>query len=741
MESITTRARNRSYAQMLVDGCGPSASLRVPPRSFAVSSLYLLLCATLAAHSRAGETGLELSLDGRDKVGRYEKIEFAIKTDIVGGNPFDPAAIDLQLEFTTPSGKTLTLPAFYIQPYERREAPGNKEWMYPSGMPGFRARFAPAERGAYSCKAVRKDKRGVATSNSVSFEATASQRHGYLRVSTVDPRFLEFGDGTPFFVVGQNLAFIGDSQYMKLSKAEEALQKLAANGANFVRVWACCEDWAMAIEARKSAWSRSWGGKPAFADVPGGEGEPAARALQLGPPKAEAINVQPSHQVTLKPKTSYELSVLVKTDGDAAFTLELGGKALGDPVKSKDQWSEVKRAFTATADQWSLGRLDLRSKGGTALVRKLSLKESAGGPELLWEADTDRAIRGYFNQPDCFMLDCLVQAAEKHGIYIELTVITRDLYMNTLSDPKKPEYTQAVEDAKRLLRYAVARWGWSPNIAMWEYFNEMDPGKPTDRAYREWGECFELVDIYHHLRATSDWGPNPKSWTHPKLDTADLHWYLRPAWGELSKDVPAAVLDRVKLLRTSATEKPALLAEFGLADDKWGLSPYMNQDKAHLHFHDALWASALSGLSGTAMFWWWEQLDKNDAYGQYKPLAAFVADVPFAAAHLKPAPVKTSAEHLRAIALQGKDCAYLWVNDARFTWWKVVLDKAVPQEVTGASLTVDGLEPGAYKVQWWDTQQGKLTKEQTVQAAAGSATLEAPPFTRDVACKVIRAAQ
>jgi len=730
----------------------------------------MLLCGVVATQSQAGEAALELSLDGPPKVGRYEKIEFAIKTDIPGGdlpalagaratphaNPFDAADIGLSVEITTPSGKTLALPAFYVQPYERREVQGNRNWLYPSAPPGFRVRFAPAELGAYSCKAIRRDKRGKATpspnplpqgesatiSNTVAFESVPSKRKGYLRVSSVDPRFLEFTDGTPFFVVGQNLAFIGDAQYMKLHKAEEALQKLAANGANFVRVWACCQDWAMAIEARKSAWGRSWGGKPPFVEVPAAAtGTPALRAVQIGGPKAESANVAPSHQIALKPGTQYELCALVRTEGDAAFSLECNGQALGEPARSKDQWSAFKRSFTTGADQYWLSRLELRAKGGLAQVRELSLKEAGGGPELLWEADTDRPARGYFNQPDCFMLDCLLQAAERQGIYVELTVITRDLYMDTLGDEKKPEYAQAVADAKRLLRYAVARWGWSPHVAMWEYFNEMDPGKPTDRAYKEWGEYLEQIDIYHHLRATSAWGPNPKDWAHAKLDSADLHWYLRPVWGELSKDAAAAVLDRAKLLRDKAPEKPALLSEFGLADDKWGLSPYMDQDKAHLHLHDALWASALSGLSGTTMFWWWEQLDKNNAYGQYKPLAAFVAGMPFAAAKLQPAAVKSSAENLRVVALKGQDCAYLWVNDARFTWWKVVVDKAAPAEVRGATVTVDGLQPGAYKVQWWDTQQGKTIQEETAQAAAEALTLAAPPFTRDVACKIERVKQ
>ncbi|HEY3323475.1 MAG TPA: DUF5060 domain-containing protein [Planctomycetota bacterium] len=770
------------------------------------------LCLSVACVALGGEATIELSIDGPAKVGRFEKIEFSIKTDAPAGNPFDPADVDVSLEIKTPSGKTLKLPAFWMQPYERREANG-REWMYPSVVAGFRARFAPAEVGTYSCKAIRKDKSGVApasvpagkesvptagkdvgatcSSKEVSFEAVNSARKGYLRVSTVDPRFFEFTDGTPFFVIGQNLAFIGYGQYMKLRKAQEAFGKLSANGANFLRIWACCEDWAMAIEARKSAWGRSWGGKQTFVDVVE-PGVPAgAKAARIGAPLGGNLALQPACDVALKPGTQYEISMLVKTEEEAAFELAYGGKVLGEEVKSKDAWAPVKRTITTGPNEMWLGRVELRSKRGPALVRKISMKEVAAAPspltplpparrpappgegnrsggrdardtagaeagattagrevgattagteagatELLWEAEIGRPVRGYFNQPDCAMLDALLESAEKNNLYIELTFFTRDLYMNTLSNEKSPEYTQAIEDGKRLLRYVVARWGYSPSVAMWEYFNEQDPGKPTNRAYKEWGEYFEQIDIYHHMRSTSAWGPAPKDWAHEKLDSADLHWYLRPAWGELSKDSAAAAIDRAKFLREKAPNKPALLSEFGLADDKWGLSPYMNQDKAHLHFHDALWASAHSGLSGTAMFWWWEQIDKNDGYGQYKALSAYLSDVPFAAAHLQPAVAKSSPENVRAFALQGKDCAYVWLNDSRFTWWKVLMDKAEPSEVKDASVTLTGLEAGAYKVQWWDTLSGKIVKEETGNADAGGLKVSAPVFTRDIAVKV-----
>ena len=84
------------------------------------------------------------------------------------------------------------------------------------------------------------------------FTCLASSRKGFLRTSTKDPRFLESTEGEPFFVIGQNVAFVGETQYVTPVKAEQVFSKLAANGANFVRLWTCCQDWALAIEARKA---------------------------------------------------------------------------------------------------------------------------------------------------------------------------------------------------------------------------------------------------------------------------------------------------------------------------------------------------------------------------------------------------------------------------------------------------------------------------------------------------------
>jgi len=675
-------------------------------------------------------------------VGKYERIEFVISVDRRYPSPFDPDQVDLTLLISAPDGSELHVPAFFGQPYERRQFPGRRktaDWVYPVGRPVWMARFAPSQVGTYSAVARLKDGDGIARSGAVRFRSTPSRRKGFLRVSKTDPRFLAFDRGEPFFAIGQNLAFVGEGQPVNLSKAEAIFAKLSQNGANFLRVWACCQDWAMAIEARKSAWGRSWSGKPSLAPMPDGDGPPQRQCVQIAGADGTALSVSPSHTVAVRPNTRYAICGRVKTDGQAKLRIELSGTPARESYASGPErdWTTFRREFTTGSDQWWLGRIGLRLDGaGTVLLDGLSLREADGGPELLWEADVNRPPRGYYNQVDCFMLDQLVEAAEQNGIYLQLCLITRDLYMESLKDPKSPEYDRAIADARNLLRYAVARWGYSTHVAAWEYFNEIDPGRPTDRFYAELGEYLEQIDVYGHLRTTSTWHPSPKDWRHPELDMAQLHHYLRPVPDAEWQDGVKVIAERTKFLKEETPRGPVLIGEFGLADTRFGRSSYMQQDRQLVHFHNALWASALSGASGTALFWWWEQLEVQDCYHHYRPLAKFLADVPFTTAGLKETSASISAENVRVLGLQGKDCAYLWLFNPQATWGNLVVQKSTPAEIKSATLKIPDLTPGRYRVTWWDTHRGEVLQQQEVSATQQPLQLPVPPFSRDVACKI-----
>lgn len=676
-------------------------------------------------------------------IGKYEKLEFLINVDARYDNPFDPDQVDLTILLRTPSGRQISLPAFFCRDYERRKLDRGRNranWYYPADAGAWKARFAPMETGSYQATGRLKDKSGTVRSKSVQFDCVPSSSKGFLKAGSRDPRFFEFTEGDPFFVIGQNVAFVGENQYVNLTKAEQIFEKLSQNGANFVRVWTCCKDWAMAIEARKSAWDRSWHRNAPIVSMPGEEDNSAARkCIRIEGDDGASVNVSPSHPVALKPQTNYVLTGQFRTAGRVELKVEM---SYNSDVSQFDavqdgQWSDFTCKFTTSENDFWLGRLALRKTGsGTIWIDKLSLKETGGGAELLWEADVNRPARGFYSQIDCFILDDLVEAAERNGIYLMLCLITRDLYMKYLSDASSTEYEQAIKDAGNLMRYAVARWGYSTNVAAWEYFNEIDPGLPTGRFYDEVGEYLEKVDVYRHLRTTSTWHPSAKDCRHRRLDVGQLHHYMRPETKEDYRDEVAVLINKTRFLREHAPNKPVLIGEFGLANPKWGLSDDMKRDSEGVHFHNSLWASAFAGSSGTAMFWWWDQLDRQDAYGHYRSLALFLTDVSFAG--LEKIKATASDAQIRPMGYQGSNCAYLWLCNRQAIWWNLVVEKRQPAEIRDATVEIQSLDPGSYHVQWWHTFEGRTIRKERVSLSEGAMRISVPPFSRDIACKIMR---
>jgi hypothetical protein len=666
-------------------------------------------------------------------VGRYEKLELLIDVDRQYDNPFDPEEVDLVVVLNTPDGEQVTLPAFYCQNYERRkldQGRGRSNWLYPVGNGTWKARFTPMQTGTYVTTARLTDKTGTIQSQRVRFDCVSSSRKGFVRISEKDPRFMEFSDGTTFFAIGQNLAFIGEGQYVNLTKAEEIFGKLAANGANFIRIWTGCHDWALAIEAKKSAWGRSWSRENIGVPMPGSE----RKCIKI---ENKLITVSPSHPVALKPNTHYMLSGRFLSENTTGLRIQIGSDNYQISYDSDGKnWMDFKQKFITGENDFWLGRMTIGPIGsGTIWLDGLSLKETPDSPELLWEADVNRPVLGVYNQLDCFMLDELVEAAQNKGIYLMLCVLTRDLYMKHLSDDGSEEYETAIQYAKKFMRYAVARWGYSTSVAAWEYFNEIDPGLPTNRFYNELGDYLERIDINHHLLTTSTWHPSAKDCLLPSLDIAQVHRYMRPGTDEEYKDEVAVVLDRQKFLRKHAPGKPALIGEFGLADTKWGLSDYMKRDTEGVHFHSSLWASAFSGVSGTAMFWWWELLDQQNVYRHYRPLSAFLAGVCFAG--LRQTDAEISNEQLRVLGYQGNDCAYIWFSNDQATWWNQIAENKQSEPVANAAIEIIGLRDGQYQLEWWDTYAGRVIRSEQVLCTDGRLNVSVPPFNCDIACKII----
>ncbi|MDQ1327405.1 MAG: hypothetical protein QG641_685, partial [Candidatus Poribacteria bacterium] len=308
-----------------------------------------------------------------EKVGEYEKIEFQINLDTVYSNPFDPDEVDLSLDIKSPSGKIITIPAFCYQYYERGNVDkGGRiaEWLYPIGKPIWKARYAPNEIGKHFCSAKLKDRHGLTQSDAVSFDCTASQSKGFVHISRIDPRFFEFSNGSVFFPIGQNLAFIGETQYVTVPKAGEIFKKMSDNGANFARIWTCCEDWAMAIEARKSVWGRSWYWNPSIVQVPGRMGYLTDyKCIQIAGEEGTRVDLSPCHPIALKPDTKYVVSGSARTDADADLNIESNNAKTKIIHDKNKEWTDFEYEFVTSPSEWWLDNMRfVMNKKGIAWI-------------------------------------------------------------------------------------------------------------------------------------------------------------------------------------------------------------------------------------------------------------------------------------------------------------------------------------------------------------------------------------
>jgi hypothetical protein len=217
------------------------------PRRVRTLSLVLSLVALPLVAPRCGWPGPQPSavagsITTAPRV--YERFETAGSVWADWDNPFDPDQVRLDGEFEAPDGSVVTMPGFFTRHF-RRALVGGFERVTGVGQTHWRVRMTPTLPGAWRW-------RWVVTTPGGRFETpwedflvapAAAGAHGFLRRSAVDGRYLAWDDGTPYVAIGENLAWYdgrGTHAY------DDWIAKLAANGANYVRLW--MPSWAFGLE-------------------------------------------------------------------------------------------------------------------------------------------------------------------------------------------------------------------------------------------------------------------------------------------------------------------------------------------------------------------------------------------------------------------------------------------------------------------------------------------------------------
>lgn len=175
-------------------------------------------------------------------VGGLEEIDVAAQGTF--DNPFDPEDVALDAEITPPIGKPYSVPGFLYRPFER-SAPFGREQVDATGSSSWRLRISPMELGEHRIEIAFRDRTGTVRKGGFRFRAVKSGATGRLRLSPRDPRYFELADGTPFYPVGENLAWAGGRG---TADYDDWLAELGKVGANFARVFLSPSDATFALD-------------------------------------------------------------------------------------------------------------------------------------------------------------------------------------------------------------------------------------------------------------------------------------------------------------------------------------------------------------------------------------------------------------------------------------------------------------------------------------------------------------
>jgi hypothetical protein len=237
---------------------------------------------------------------------------------------------------------------------------------------------------------------------------------------------------------------------------------------------------------------------------------------------------------------------------------------------------------------------------------------------------------GELSLPVARRWDLIVQEAEQAGLALQMVFQHHGQYSstngsnvnanweqnpyNTLNGGFLAHATQFFTNAtakaltQRKLRYAVARWGYSPAIMAWELWNEV---QFTDAAYAgQWSNIAAWhSEMAAYLRAQDPYG-------HLITTSSDLS---RPIWGAMDfYQFHNYASDMVTSSRDAEEPPPGSPVKPNFAGEGAQINP------PHLWIHAPIWPGAMSTQAGTMQPWWWDTIDPQNSYFVFKSLRDFL---------------------------------------------------------------------------------------------------------------------
>jgi hypothetical protein len=605
--------------------------------------------------------------------------------------------VSVDMHLTSPSGKSIDVPAFWDENYLRLQASG-REILGHTDNGHWHVRFTPVEAGTYTYTITAQDATGTSTypgTGNLSFNVSGASANGFVRASPTDPRFGVFDNGTSFIPIsvpwGQQW---WSNAQLKSYAYDTDFATDAASKVNLARVWES-SDFALSTEGAQPVWQAQSGSTNV--EINTSNVHSGMRAANV-----TANNGWFQPVALASPGSTYQLSIWLATTnlsgGSAQATISTGtafnnGTLLGatPAISGTTGYTQYTVTFTPGASN-NIVTLDLLSTAttGNAYFDDISFGPSDGNGGILYNVLSDpgmerqfangmpnddpnanpnlpRPLGTYYNQWASFELDDIVASAQADGMELQLCSCSGPWFTWPVNPSDIATYDTTYTQPwflhlwERNFRYRVARWGYSPAVLAWELQNETG-GVPADSTeysfFQSYGAYQLATDPYQHMRTTSQSSQSFSAgmWSSPAFDLSNYHDYM------MSDRYPAAMFqDEANFvfqlgwcLRNVATscppgladaggsswtgpQKPLVWGEIGILQPGWGqpIPAGTSGEGGHRAIHNEMWAGLFNPI-GTSPIEWNQPTDQTtitESFAERLIAANFFANVDYAHAN------------------------------------------------------------------------------------------------------------
>ncbi len=640
-------------------------------------------------------------------------------------NPFDPCECDLCAVVTTPSGKRVTVPAFFNVLCERREkTKGGEEIVEPLGEEFFTVRYRAQEAGPHS----------------VVMELREGGRYDVNEAWSGDTRYTPEG-------AAQEAYPGGHWTDMHYDRHADGRRKIAT--VNFVKG---------GVTAKLDM------GKQAF--IVGAEAKtPFHGFIRVADDRR--------HFQYDDGAFYYPIGPCLRSPSDTRLPYQ-------DPKWSKESIEKIGKRGTYQYDEYL-------AKFGANGINWARIWMCSWWCALEWRSDWN-GYQGFarYNMLNAWRMDYLLRKCEENNIRVDLGLsnhgqFTLDIDTEWKNNPYNHKAGGPLTTASEFftaasakiahqnkLRYVIARYAHSPSIFAWclcsemEFTEEYEPSvawnRPDQAApnIESWVAQMSTFlkdnDPYRHLVTTHFSHPNrgERTLSLPEVDFATSNAYsafdeLQINQGEFNADHALSAFwsgnPNQGLRGFHAYNKPALVEEQGRhwmgVDEKRGVQNN-SREELDADLHAGLWGSVVEPLGGATGYWWWLHVHFDNRYDDYKALAKFMDGE-----DMRPgkdeSPLETAfRSNIQADGVQLSGRA-MKSNRRMYAW---IYHPSTPLAAgdftaSNAVMHVTKMKGGTYTVEYWNTYTGEIIESSEIQVADENTRIELKLLVvhRDLALK------